>query len=49
MVYITRPSPKDISTICEKLIQRHPVLKDHVRGSYVSFIFKNKIYIMLYN
>ena len=37
MVYTTRPSPKDVSTICEKLIQRHPVLKDHVRGSYVSF------------
>ena len=30
MVYTARLSPKDISIIHEKIIQRHPVLKDHV-------------------
>jgi len=36
MVYTMNPTSKDLNAVCQKLINKHPVLTDHVRGSYVS-------------
>lgn len=41
MVYTIKPTPNDYNTICSRLIQTYPVLKDDADRGYVSYKLLN--------
>jgi RIO-like serine/threonine protein kinase len=37
LVHTIHPDANDYNVICKKLVDKHPVLKDHVGSGYVNF------------
>ena len=39
LVHTIRPTPNDYNIICKKLVDKHPVLRDHIGSGFVSKYF----------
>ena len=39
LVHTSRPSPDDFTTVCKRLAEKYPALKDKVDGGYVSYMY----------